>query len=131
MYPMAAPKVRMLTPILHPNISKQGRICHSILERKNFFHKESKGLHVRELDKRHNDERYSQFDLEFAAYSRYGRSSVHLFIKDGCAYSVRNMIIAEKYYSDGSSFKTMVKEHIRRHATKSRKSLGEEVKGET
>ena len=34
-YPNQAPKARFLTPILHPNITKQGRICHSILDRNN------------------------------------------------------------------------------------------------
>ena len=32
-YPATAPKARFITPILHPNITKQGRICHSILDR--------------------------------------------------------------------------------------------------
>jgi len=32
-YPNFAPKARFITPILHPNITKQGRICHSILDR--------------------------------------------------------------------------------------------------
>lgn len=33
-YPNFAPKARFITPILHPNVTKQGRICHSILDRK-------------------------------------------------------------------------------------------------
>ena len=32
-YPACAPKARFITPMLHPNITKQGRICHSILDR--------------------------------------------------------------------------------------------------
>lgn len=32
-YPAFAPKARFITPILHPNVTKQGRICHSILDR--------------------------------------------------------------------------------------------------
>lgn len=33
-YPAQAPKARFITPMLHPNITKQGRICHSILDRR-------------------------------------------------------------------------------------------------
>ena len=32
-YPRFAPKARFMTPILHPNVTKQGKICHSILDR--------------------------------------------------------------------------------------------------
>ena len=32
-YPRSPPKARFVTPILHPNINKHGRICHSILDR--------------------------------------------------------------------------------------------------
>ena len=32
-FPQVAPKARFITPILHPNVSKQGRVCHSILGR--------------------------------------------------------------------------------------------------
>ncbi|KAI9641943.1 hypothetical protein NHQ30_009812 [Ciborinia camelliae] len=31
-YPQKAPTVRFITPVLHPNISKHGRICHEIFE---------------------------------------------------------------------------------------------------
>ncbi len=33
-YPAFPPKGRFCTPILHPNINRHGRICHSILDRK-------------------------------------------------------------------------------------------------
>src|SRR5437762_13575660 len=32
-FPQVAPNARFITPILHPNISKQGRVCHSIIDR--------------------------------------------------------------------------------------------------
>jgi len=32
-FPLAAPEVRFITPILHPNITKHGRICHPIFDR--------------------------------------------------------------------------------------------------
>ncbi|ESZ96614.1 hypothetical protein SBOR_2981 [Sclerotinia borealis F-4128] len=31
-YPQKAPTVRFITPVLHPNVSKQGRICHEIFD---------------------------------------------------------------------------------------------------
>jgi ubiquitin-protein ligase len=31
-YPASPPTARFITPILHPNVTKQGRICHSILD---------------------------------------------------------------------------------------------------
>jgi len=98
-YPMSAPKVRMLTPILHPNISKQGRICHSILDR-NW----TSDTTMRDI-----------------------LNSIWSLLLTPDMEDPANVIIAEKYYSDANSFKSMVKEHIRKHATKSRKSLGEEV----
>ncbi|KAK6523109.1 hypothetical protein TWF694_006007 [Orbilia ellipsospora] len=32
-YPLFAPKARFITPMLHPNINKHGKICHSIFDR--------------------------------------------------------------------------------------------------
>lgn len=32
-FPASPPKARFVTPILHPNIARQGRVCHSILDR--------------------------------------------------------------------------------------------------
>jgi ubiquitin-protein ligase len=32
-YPAFPPKARFVTPMLHPNITRQGKICHSILDR--------------------------------------------------------------------------------------------------
>ena len=36
-FPAFAPRVRFVTPILHPNITRQGRVCHSILDRSPLF----------------------------------------------------------------------------------------------
>lgn len=33
-YPAFPPKARFVTPVLHPNINRHGRVCHSILDRK-------------------------------------------------------------------------------------------------
>lgn len=32
-YPLVSPEIRFVTPILHPNINHQGRVCHSIFDR--------------------------------------------------------------------------------------------------
>jgi len=32
-YPLFPPKARFVTPIFHPNISRHGKVCHSILDR--------------------------------------------------------------------------------------------------
>ncbi|KAI0920122.1 hypothetical protein AcV5_009939 [Taiwanofungus camphoratus] len=32
-YPQAAPEVRFITPILHPNINRHGKVCHAALDR--------------------------------------------------------------------------------------------------
>ena len=32
-FPLSSPEIRFMTPILHPNINFQGRVCHSIFDR--------------------------------------------------------------------------------------------------
>lgn len=59
-------------------------------------------------------------DMEDPAYIK---------LKNDILTRARNMIIAEKYYSDIKSFKETVKGFISKHAMKSRKILGDEIKG--
>ena len=37
-FPSFAPELRFVTPILHPNVTSQGRVCHSILDRVTLVH---------------------------------------------------------------------------------------------
>ena len=42
---------------------------------------------------------------------------------------ISNTIVAQKYYSDKENFGETIKDHITKHAAKSRKELGDEVRG--
>lgn len=73
-YPNQAPKTRFLTPILHPNITKQGRICHSILDR--MIHMRYQVLIDRKLDDRHFLRRCAELHLGVATCPGLGRPCV-------------------------------------------------------
>jgi hypothetical protein len=73
-YPNQSPKTRFLTPILHPNITKQGRICHSILDRK--IQMWYPMLIDRKLDDRYFVRWRAQLDLGLASCPRLGRPCV-------------------------------------------------------
>jgi len=63
-YPAFAPKARFITPLLHPNVTKQGRICHSILDRKSS--RVFRPLMARKLDHRYDYHNCSELHLAIA-----------------------------------------------------------------
>ena len=66
-YPAFAPKARFITPLLHPNVTKQGRICHSILDRNSSpCMYVARSLIARKLDHRYDYSNCSELHLAIA-----------------------------------------------------------------
>ncbi|KIX92666.1 uncharacterized protein Z520_11695 [Fonsecaea multimorphosa CBS 102226] len=98
-YPRKAPIARFVTPILHPNVNRHGRICHPTLDRDWTVHTTNKEI----LD------------------NILGLLLVPEF------EDLANTVAAEDYYRDEVAFKQEVERHCDKHAWKSRAMLGRDI----
>ncbi|KAH0543131.1 hypothetical protein FGG08_002557 [Glutinoglossum americanum] len=98
-YPRQPPNARFITPILHPNITKQGRICHPILDR--------------------------EWDPKTRIYEvlqqLWGMLMV-VEIRDSV-----NPIFAMRIWADAESGRRDIADHIRRFASRTRTQLKAEI----
>lgn len=100
-YPMLPPKARFVTPMLHPNINRHGRICHSILDRNWTVDTTTK-------------------DLIDTIYS--------LLLVPEFSDPI-NTVVTLNYHWDEVQFKDEAQRHIQKHATKTRAEWRQEFTG--
>ncbi|KAE9366198.1 hypothetical protein N431DRAFT_549163 [Stipitochalara longipes BDJ] len=101
-YPAFPPKCRFTTPIYHPNINRHGRVCHSILDR-------------------NWTSDTSNIQLINTIYS--------LLLVPEFSDPV-NSVVTLNFHWDEVAFRDEVKEHIHKHATKSREDWRVELLAE-
>lgn len=101
-YPDSAPKVRFLTPVRHPNINGNGRVCHSILDR-NWTPDTS---------------------VLFVLNSVYG-----LFLQPDISDAV-DTNLAYSLSSDAAAHHAQIRAHVRKHASTPRAELCRVLTGE-
>ena len=98
-YPAFPPKCRFTTPIYHPNINRHGKVCHSILDR-------------------NWTSDTSNLQLINTIYS--------LLLVPEFSDPV-NSVVTLNFHWDEVAFRDEAKEHIRKHATKSREAWKAEL----
>jgi len=91
-YPASPPKARFITPIHHPNVNKHGKICHSILDR-------------------NWTSDTSNLQLINTIFS--------LLLVPEFSDPI-NAVVTLNFHWDEVSFRDEVREHIKKHATKTR-----------
>jgi len=101
-YPAFSPKCRFTTPIFHPNINNHGRVCHSILDR-------------------NWTSDTSNLQLINTIYS--------LLLVPEFSDPI-NSVVTLKFHWDEVAFRDEAKEHIRKHAIKSRDAWKAELLAE-
>ncbi|EPS39856.1 hypothetical protein H072_6232 [Dactylellina haptotyla CBS 200.50] len=101
-YPLFAPKARFITPILHPNINKHGKVCHSIFDR----------------NWTTNTTNVQLLQTIFTLLSVPETSDAI------------NVTVALDYRWEGATFRDQVRAHIQRHAMQNRSQLRAEIDGD-
>ncbi|KAF8464899.1 hypothetical protein BDZ91DRAFT_729114 [Kalaharituber pfeilii] len=100
-YPSSAPKARFVTPIIHPNINKHGRVCHSILDR--------------------------DWTSDTILGSLLNTIWSLLLVPNRADFA--NVVTSLNYLWDEVGHQDRVREHVRKHATKSRAQWRQEIVG--
>lgn len=98
-YPVCPPKGRFCTSMLHPNINRHGRICHSILDRN--WTTDTTNLQV--------------------------LNTIYSLLLVPEFSDPINTVVTLNFHWDEVAFQAEVKDHIRKHATKSREAWRAEI----
>jgi len=98
-FPSFAPKPRFVTPILHPNITRQGKVCHSILDR-NWMP---------------NTTIVTILNCIWAL----------LLAPD--MDDPTNLVLTQLHYSEEAALEVEIRQHVERHAMKSRQAWANEI----
>ncbi|XP_006822902.1 uncharacterized protein LOC102801139 [Saccoglossus kowalevskii] len=100
-YPLAAPKVRFVTPIYHCNINAAGRICHSI------------------------------FDRDYTSRTPFSKIMLCVFglLITPEPDDPLDSIMAEEYITNHDVYKRKARDHTHRHASKSLQEHKQELLG--
>ena len=118
-YPAFPPKCRFITPIYHPNINKHGKVCHSILDRN--WTSDTTNLQL--VNTIYSLLLVPEFsDPMYVVYSSY---AVNCQLT-----SHSNAVVTLNFHWDEVAFQDAAKEHIKKHATKTRAEWKSEILGE-
>ncbi|KAK3935915.1 hypothetical protein QBC46DRAFT_396303 [Diplogelasinospora grovesii] len=101
-FPRLPPAVRFITPMLHPNISKHGRVCHPIFDRE--WNSNIRVLEVLQ-------------QLYGILMSLEARDAI-------------DPISTLKFYTDREAGEQLVRDYVSRFATRSRQQLREDIVGD-